>query len=73
MISKTFQQFGEIEINIENCSEILSEAKQIMELAVELRTIQEYERIKSIHHGMQIRRGLKWKKENASKELGVTS
>ena len=75
MITKTFKQFGEIEINVENCDEILSEATQVMKLAVEVKTLTEYERMKSFQRSEQIKRGIKWKKENGykrSEEFGAS-
>ncbi len=68
MITKEFNILGSVEINVNNCTEIFAEALQIMQLAIEVQTVNEYERMKSFHHSQSVKRGIQWKKQNGYKQ-----
>ena len=73
MITKQFNNLGTVAIDGNNCTDIFTEALQVMQLAIEVQTVNEYERVKSFHHSQSVKRGIQWKKQNGYKrndELG---
>lgn len=67
MITKQFNILGTVQIDGNNCTEIFTEALQILQLAIEVQTVNEYERVRSFHHSQSVKRGIQWKKQNGYK------
>lgn len=75
MVKRNFNHLGEIEITADNCEQIFAEATQLLTLAIEVNTINEYERRKSVDRSISVKRGIQWKKENGlnrRRELGTS-
>jgi hypothetical protein len=67
MITKQFNMLGTVEIDGNNCTDIFTEALQIMQLAIEVQTVIECERARSFHRSQSVKRGIQWKKQNGHK------